>query len=68
MKHTLEKFVLPYVNGVVFVTTTFDLWMSKGAFDIFALVINFLTLDWESKHVTIGLFEENNTTGINLTS
>jgi len=44
MKHTLEKFVLPCVNGVVCITTTFDLWMSKGAFDIFALVINFLTL------------------------
>jgi hypothetical protein len=39
------------------VTTTFDLWMNKGAFDTFALVINFLTLDWEPKHVTIGLFE-----------
>ncbi len=68
MKHTLEKFVLPYVNGVVSVTTTFDLWMNKGALEIFALVINFLTLDLESKHVTIGLFEENNTIGINLTS
>jgi hypothetical protein len=68
MKHTLEKLVLPYVNGEVSIITTFDLWMSKGAFDIFSLVINFLTLDWESKHVTIGLFEENNTTGINLTS
>jgi len=59
---------LPYVNGVVSITTTFYLWMSKGALDIFALVINFLTLDWESKYVTIGLCEENNTTRINLTS
>jgi len=41
MKHTLEKFVLPYVNDVISVTTTFDLWMNKGALDIFALVINF---------------------------
>jgi hypothetical protein len=68
MKHTFEKFVLPYVNGVVSVITTFDLWMSKGALEIFALVINFLTLDWESKHVTLGLFEKNNTIGINLIS
>jgi hypothetical protein len=68
MKHTFEKFVLPYVNGVISVITTFDLWMNKGQLDIFALVINFLTLDWESKCVTIGLFEENNTIGINLIS
>jgi len=53
MKHTLEKFVLPYVNVVIFVTTTFDFWMIKSKLDIFALVINFLTLDWEAKHVTI---------------
>jgi hypothetical protein len=39
--------------------------MSKGAFDIFALVINFLTCDWEPKHVTIGLFEVKGTIGIN---
>ncbi len=68
MKHTLEKFVLPYVNGVNSITTTFDLWMSKGALDIFAHVNNFLTMDWESKYVAIGLFEENNVTGINLTN
>jgi hypothetical protein len=59
---------LLYVNGIVSITTTFDLWMSKGALDIFVLVINFLTLDWESKYVTIGLCEENNTTRINLIS
>jgi hypothetical protein len=31
--------------------------MSKGAHDLFALVINFLGLDLQPKHVTIGLFE-----------
>jgi hypothetical protein len=31
--------------------------MSKGAYDVFALVINFLNNDWQPKHVTIGLFE-----------
>jgi hypothetical protein len=39
--------------------------MNKSALDTFSLVINFLTLDWESKHVTIGLFEAKNTIGIN---
>jgi hypothetical protein len=31
--------------------------MFKGAYDVFALVINFLNSDWEPKHVTISLFE-----------
>jgi hypothetical protein len=38
-------------------TTSLDLWMSKRAYDVFALVINFLNNDWQPKHVTIGLFE-----------
>jgi trimethylamine:corrinoid methyltransferase-like protein len=36
MKHTLEKFVLTYVNATISITTTFDHWMSKGALDTFA--------------------------------
>ncbi len=48
----------------VSITITFDLWMSKVAFDAFALVINFLTLDWESKHVIISLFEAKGITRI----
>lgn len=31
--------------------------MSKGALDTFSIVINFLIVDWELKHMTIGLFE-----------
>jgi len=31
--------------------------MSKGAHDIFVLVINFLGSDWQPKQITIGLFE-----------
>jgi hypothetical protein len=38
-------------------TSSFDLWMSKGTYDIFALVINILGKDWQPKHITIGLFE-----------
>jgi hypothetical protein len=41
----------------VFVTTIFDLWMSKGPHDVFALVLNFLEKKWMSKHITIGLFQ-----------
>jgi len=36
---------------------SFDLWMSKGTYDIFALVIKFLDENWQPKKVTISLFE-----------
>jgi hypothetical protein len=68
MKCTLEKFVFALCQCYVSITTTFDLWMNKGALDAFALVINFLTLDWESKHVIISLFEAKGITRINLVS
>jgi hypothetical protein len=45
------------------ITTNFDLWMSKGAYDVFTLVINFLNIDYQLKHVTIGLFEVTKITG-----
>jgi hypothetical protein len=44
-------------------TTCFDLWMLKGAYDIFALVINFLDKNWQPKKVTINLFEAKETIG-----
>ncbi len=53
--------VLPKLIDCIFATLSFDLWMSKGAHDIFALVIKKLGCDWQPKQVTIGLF---NTTWI----
>jgi len=41
-----QKYVLPTLKQCYFATTTFDLWMSKGAHDVFALVINFLNEKW----------------------
>jgi len=41
MKHTFENFVLPYVNTLIFIITTFHLWMRKDALDTFVLVIIF---------------------------
>jgi hypothetical protein len=39
-------------------TSSFDLWMSKGAHNIFSLPVNiFLRQDWVAKHVKFGLFE-----------
>jgi len=50
-----QLFVLPALANCYFVTT-FDLWMSKGTYDIFALVNKFLKTNWQPKHIAIGLF------------
>ncbi len=64
MKWMLQEFVFPFVYAIDFIIATFDLWMGKGALDTFALVIFFLTLDWEPKHVTIRLFEAKGILGL----
>jgi hypothetical protein len=45
VKETKQVYVLPKLEDYIF-TRSFDLWMSKGAHDIFTLVINFLGSDW----------------------
>jgi hypothetical protein len=55
--------VQPLPNVTPIVTTTFDLWKSRGHQDTFALVVNFLSLDFKLHHVIIGLFEANDTIG-----
>jgi len=54
--------VLPLLYDYCCATTSFDLWMSKGAHDVFALVISFLGFDWKPKQITLGLFETTKTT------
>jgi len=51
-----NKHVLLVLVDCVFIITNFDLWMSKGAHNVFSLVMNFLKEDWVTKHITIGLF------------
>ncbi len=48
VKCTLEEFFFLDVNVVALVTTTFNPWINKCVLHIFTLIINFLTLDWES--------------------
>jgi hypothetical protein len=57
VEKTKETYVFPLLNDYSCATTCFDLWMSKGAHDVFVLVINFLGSNWKPKHVTLGLFE-----------
>jgi hypothetical protein len=39
-------YVLPKLENCISIIANFDLWMSKGAHDIFALVIKFLKSNW----------------------
>ncbi len=59
--------MLTYVHlalaNYISTTCTFDLWMSKGAHDVFVIVINFMSSKWELKYVTIKLIEMSNTSG-----
>jgi hypothetical protein len=40
-----KKIVLSKLTHYISIMVSFDLWMFKGAHDIFALVINFLGFD-----------------------
>ncbi len=63
VEKTKETYVFPLLNDCSCVIVNFDLWMSKGAHDVFVLVINFLGSDWKPKHVIHGLFEVAKITG-----
>jgi hypothetical protein len=55
----MEKMRQNYVlTKMISTTTSFDLWMFKGAHDIY----NFVGFYWQPKQVTIGLFEAIETT------
>jgi hypothetical protein len=60
---TMTKYVQPTLAKCLTTTYTFHLWMSKGAHDIFAVVINFLSTNWEPNHIIIGLFEVDDMSG-----
>jgi hypothetical protein len=45
------------LNKCYCVIASVDLWVFKGAHDVFALVINFLGLNWKPKQIILGLFE-----------
>ncbi len=62
MEKTKEEYVLTKFKQFYFAIVSFDLWMSKGAHVVFALVIKFLNEKWLSQHIIIGLFKANETT------
>ncbi len=63
MEKTKETYVLPLLNDCICAIINFDLWMSKGAHDVFILVIIFLGSNWKPKHVTFGLSKVPKITG-----
>jgi hypothetical protein len=42
VKKTKQKYVFPKGANCIFAIANFDLWMFKGAHNIFTLVVNFL--------------------------
>ncbi len=67
VEKTKETYVLPKLNDCSCATTNFDLWTSKGAHDVFILIIIFLEFEWKPKHVALGLSEVVETTKQTLT-
>jgi len=56
-------YVLPTMSRCNYATVKVDLWICKGTHDLFPLVINFWKVDYQPKHIVIGLFEATRTTG-----
>ncbi len=46
MEKMKEEYVLPKLKQCYYAITSSNLWMSKGAHDVFALVISFLNEEW----------------------
>jgi hypothetical protein len=59
VKKTKQKYVLPLLDDFTTITINFDVKASKGAHNIFALVVNLLKVDQQPKHVIIKLFKTN---------
>ncbi len=46
VEKTSQQYVLPTLADYFSTTISVDLWMSKGAYDVFTLVVNFLGSNW----------------------
>jgi hypothetical protein len=57
VEKTKQTNLLPNLVNWVFTIASFDLWMSKGMHDVFALVVKLLGKDYMPKHITTSLFE-----------
>ncbi len=62
VKKTMDHCVLLNLALTTMVYVSFDLWMFRGGFDTFVLVISFLNDNWVPM-TTMGLFEVNEIIG-----
>jgi hypothetical protein len=53
---TMERHVFPTLVDAIIVITTFDLWMFRGCFDMFVVVVNYINKKSEPCHVIMGVF------------
>ncbi len=67
VKKTKDVYVLPKLFRCGLATASFNLWVSKNTYEIFALAINFLNENWQPNKVTLNLFEATNITSQALT-
>jgi hypothetical protein len=61
---TMEHHVFLALVDATIIITTFDLWMSRGGFDMFALVVNYINKKWEPCHVTVTIFDVHETSRV----
>jgi hypothetical protein len=45
VEKTMTIYLQPTLANCILITCTFDLWMSKGARDVFVVVVNFISSD-----------------------
>ncbi len=60
----MDMHVFPKLVSATIIFNSFDLWMSKGGVNTFALVINYLIKTWEPMHILIEFFEVNEIIGL----
>jgi hypothetical protein len=63
---TMTEYVQLALAECLIAICAFDLWMSKGARNIFVVIVNFLSTNWEPKHITIGLFDANDMNSVTM--
>jgi len=54
VEKTKQSYVLPTLAYCYFIKTSFDLWMSKGAYDIFPLLLTFWGLNGNQNILQLG--------------
>ena len=64
LQKTMECFVLSALANCATIAVAFDLWIPCTGVDTICLVVNFI--DWEPRHITIGIFEASDIAGATL--